>query len=138
MLFQTCGGIMQHKPLLFALAICLIIGFGACTTFQASGLQMGARNSEYQVLGDFNKKVWVHKFLGMSAGPTLFNIGSGIPEGVIQRTVMNEVQARGGTAAINISLKWGSNPIQWILNGMTANLWAPTTLTISGTVIKEN
>jgi hypothetical protein len=56
---------------------------------------------------------------------------------LIERTIMGEVQARGGTAAINIKLKWGSNPLQWILNGLTWNIWAPTTLTVSGTVIKE-
>jgi hypothetical protein len=111
--------------------------FSSCSTFQASGLQMGARNSKYQVLGDFRTKIWVHKFLGQSGGNTLFNITSDISEGVIQRTITREIQARGGTAAINISLKWGSNPIQWILNGITWNIWAPTTLTVSGTVIKE-
>ncbi|MDR3130238.1 MAG: hypothetical protein LBU18_01690 [Treponema sp.] len=132
---------MKRKLLLSGiLSLALVFGFclAGCTTFQASGLQMGARNSQFQVLGDFTTKVWVHKFLGTAAGPTLFNIGSELSESVIQKTIMTEVTARGGTAAINIKLKWGSNPVQWILNGITYHVWAPTTLTVSGTVIKEN
>jgi hypothetical protein len=130
---------LKHAFFMFSiLGICVFsLPLVSCTTFQASGLQMGGRNARYQVLGDFNTKVWVHKFLGQSGGATLFNIGAGISEGAVQSTIMREVQARGGTSAINVKLKWGSNPIQWILNGLTWNIWAPTTLTISGIVIKE-
>jgi hypothetical protein len=76
------------KLLLLILVSCIGI-FGimlsSCTTFQASGLQMGTRDSQFQVLGDFSTKVWVHKFLGTSGGSTFFNITSEISEGVIQR-----------------------------------------------------
>lgn len=109
----------------------------SCTTFTASNLQVGERKTSYQILGDFSKKIWVTKFLGISGGPTLFNISAGRSAGVIEKAVMKEIEARGGTAAINIKIKWGSNPVQWFLNWLTLSIYAPTTATITGTVIKE-
>ncbi|MDR2495348.1 MAG: hypothetical protein LBD24_09030 [Spirochaetaceae bacterium] len=92
---------------------------------------------DYEVLGDFSRKVWAHKFLGQSGGQTLFNISSGMTEGAVRRAIEREVRNRGGTAAINIKIKWGSNPVQWIVNYLTATIWAPGTITVSGTVVKD-
>jgi hypothetical protein len=121
----------------------LVIGAGlfaaSCTTFQASGLQMGLDSTKdgIVVLGDFTTKTTVNKFLGSSGGTTLFNLSSSITDEAVASAVQREILKKGGTAAINIEIKYGSNPIQWILNAITFNIWAPATATISGTVIKE-
>jgi hypothetical protein len=76
--------------------------------------------------------------LGQSGGTNLFNISSNATSGPIRDAIEKEIRKKEGTAAINISVKYGSNPLQWFLNGLTFNIWAPSTVTISGTVIKQN
>ena len=110
----------------------------SCTTFQASGFQMRVEGAgDYEVLGDFSRKIWAHKFFGQSGGQTLFNISSNMTDGPARRAIEREVRDRGGTAAINIKVKWGSNPVQWFLNCLTFSIWAPGTITVSGTVVKD-
>jgi len=128
---------MKNKLLLIVLAVFLSIGFVSCTTFQANGIQMGMITDGYEILGNFSKKVYINKFLGTSGGTNLFNLSSDATNGPIRDAIEKEIQKKGGTAAINISIKYGSNPIQWWLNGLTGNIWAPSTVTISGTVIKQ-
>lgn len=127
---------MKNKLFFIALAVCIV--FGACTTFQATGLQFGVSTKGTEILGDFSTKIWTHKFLGQSGGTNLFNISSGVTSGPIKNAIDKEIQKKGGTAAVNITIKYGSNPIQWILNNITFNIWAPATVTITRTVIKEN
>lgn len=129
---------MKNKLFLITMVVSLCICFAACTTFEASGIQMGMSTSGTQVLGDFSTKVTVSKFLGQSGGTTFANISSGATTGPIRDAIDREIRKMGGTAAINVSIKYGSNPVQWILNSLTFNLWAPATITIKGTVIRQN
>jgi len=128
---------MRNKTFLIVLAVCVFIVFIGCTTFQSSGMQMGFSTEGTENLGNFTKKVYINKFLGTSGGTNLFNLSSDATNGPIRDAIEKEIQKKGGTAAINISIKYGSNPIQWWLNGLTGNIWAPSTVTISGTVIKQ-
>ena len=123
---------------LIVLAVCVSICFVGCTTFQASGIQMGFSTSGTENLGNFTTKVYINKFLGQSGGTNLFNLSSNATTGPIRDAIEREIQKKGGTAAINISVKFGSNPFQWFLNYITFNLWAPATVTISGTVVRQN
>jgi hypothetical protein len=140
------GGSKTRKDmrrLAFVLVSGILVVLSSCTTFQVSGLSMNSpasnQNTDYQILGNFETKVWVNKFLGMpAAGPTLFNLTSGASDGAIQRAILNEVQIRGGTGATNIKIKWSANILQLIANSFTFGLWSPATATISGMVIKAN
>jgi hypothetical protein len=129
---------MKNKLFLIVLAVCVGMFLVACTTFQASGIQMGISISGYENLGNFSTKVYVSKFLGQSGGTNLLNLSSNATTGPIRDVIDKEIQKKGGTAAINISIKYGSNPIQWFLNYLTLNIWAPATVTISGTIIRQN
>jgi hypothetical protein len=129
---------MRNKWLLIILIVCVGICFIACTTFQANGIQMGLSTNGTENLGNFTTKVYINKFLGTSGGTNLFNLSSNATSGPIRDAIEKEIQKKGGTAAINISIKYGSNPLQWFLNNLTGSIWAPSTVTITGTIIKQN
>jgi hypothetical protein len=129
---------MKNKLFLIVLAACIGIGLMACTTFQASGLQVGMSTSGTEILGDFSTRVYVNKFLGTSGGTNLFNLSANATSGPVRDAIDAEIRKKGGTAAINISVKYGSNPLQWFLNYLTFNIWAPSTVVITGTVIRQN
>ncbi|MDR2177983.1 MAG: hypothetical protein LBP20_08095, partial [Treponema sp.] len=71
----------KKRMFLGMLAMALVLGmvlFG-CTTFQASGLQMGLviNGQQYEKVKDFSEKEWTNKFLGWGGnGGTLFNLSS--------------------------------------------------------------
>jgi len=129
---------MKSKLFLFFLLICIGVFSAACTTFQSSGFQVGMSTSGTENLGDFSTKVYINKFLGQSGGTNLFNLSANATSGPIRSAIEKEIQKKNGTAAINISIVYGSNPIQWILNNITGGIWAPATVTIKGTVIRQN
>jgi hypothetical protein len=104
---------------------------------QVNGLSMVQPSNDYQMLGTFETKVSVHKGLGPAGGTTLFNLFSDASDNKIQEAIRKEVQSRGGTAAINVKITWGADPVQLFLNMLTLTLYAPATATISGTVIKD-
>jgi hypothetical protein len=119
----------------------LVLSFGlvGCTTFQASGLQMGImiNGQKYEKLGDFSEKEWTNKFLGWGVnGGTLFNLSSDATDPQVREAVEKNIKKLGGDAAIDVQIKYGSNPIQWILTAFTAAIWMPGTVTVTGTVVK--
>ena len=76
--------------------------------------------------------------MGQSGGTNFLNLSSNATSGSIRDAIDKEIQKKGGTGAINISVKYGSNPVQWFFNYLTLNIWAPSTVTISGTIIQQN
>jgi hypothetical protein len=110
----------------------------SCTTMQVNGLATGPTSSEQQIVGTFEKKVWVHKALGVAGGPTLFNLFSDVSDAKIQDIIRQEVQAKGGTGAKDIQIQWGAGFGQLLLNMITGCIYAPSTVTVRGTVIKDN
>lgn len=110
-----------------------------CTTFEASGLQMGLviNGQKYEKVGDFSEKEWTNRFLGWGGkGGTLFNLSSGAADPKVREAVEKHIKKLGGDGAINVKIKYGSNPLQWILSSITLNIWYPGTVTVSGTVVK--
>jgi len=123
------------------LAGLLVLGFGlaGCTTFQASGLQMGLyiNGQKYEKLGNFSEKEWTNKFLGWGVqGGTLFNLSSGAADPKVREAIEKNIKKLGGDAAIDVKIKYGSNPVQWIFSWITVNIWVPGTVTVTGTVVK--
>ena len=96
--------------------LAMVLGFvlAGCTTFQASGLQMGI----------------------MINGGTLFNLSSTATEPEVRDAIEKNIKKYGGDAVIDVKIKYGSNPIQWILTAITGGIWMPGTVTVSGTVVK--
>ena len=123
-----------------ALFIGVIFLFTSCTTFTVTGLQQGLTpsGSTNEIIGNFTERVWVNKFFGSSAGTNLFNITSHATDGVVARAIAKNVRAHKGTGVINLEVTLSNNPLQWILNTVTLNIWAPATVVIKGTVIKQH
>jgi hypothetical protein len=128
---------MKNKYFLFFLAICVSIYFVGCTAFEARGLQMGLNTNGTENLGDFTLKVKVNEFLGLSGGYNLFNISANKTSKPIQDAIEKEIQNRGGVGATNIVVKNSVSFGQMLLNVLTATIWAPSTVTISGTIVGQ-
>jgi hypothetical protein len=111
----------------------------SCTTFSAVGLQSGIKPgvSDYEILGRFEEKKWVNKFLGSSTGVNLFNITSRATNGAVERAITQNVTKMGGTGAIDIEIAYWSNPLHWILNTISFGIYAPVQVTVKGTVIRQ-
>jgi hypothetical protein len=123
------------------MAAVLVVGMfiSSCTTFQASGLQMGIiiNGQMYEKLGDFSEKEWTNKFLGWGVnGGTLFNLSSDATDLQVREAVEKNIKKLGGDAAVDVRIRYGSNPIQWILTAFTGAIWMPGTVTVTGTVVK--
>jgi hypothetical protein len=129
----------KKRNLLGVLIGVLVFCFAGCTTFQASGLQMGLviDGQKYETVGDFSEKEWTNKFLGWTNnGGTLFNITAGATDGQVKDAIEKNLEKYEGDGVINVKIKYGSNPIQWFLTYLTLGLWMPGTVTVSGTVVK--
>ena len=123
------------------LVLALVFGtvLAGCTTFQASGLQMGLviNGQKYEKVHDFWEKEWTNRFLGWAGGGnTLFNLSSGAADPQVRDAVEKNIRKYGGDAAIDVKIKYGSNPVQWLLTWVTFGIWVPGTTTVTGTVVK--
>jgi hypothetical protein len=131
----------NKKCLLGILVMALVFGMvlTGCTSFQASGLQMGLyiNGQKYEKVGDFSEKKWTNKFLGWGVnGGTLFNLSSEATDPQVKQAIEKNIKKLGGDGAINIKIKYGTNPLHWIFSYITFNIWMPGTVTVTGTVVK--
>jgi hypothetical protein len=130
---------MAKRIFVGMVAVVLVLGMVGCTTFQASGLQSGLviNGQKYEKVGDFSEKEWTNKFLGWgNNGGTFFNLSSEATDPEVREAIEKNVRRLGGDGAIDIKIKYGSNPIQWILTSFTLGIWVPGTVTVTGTVVK--
>ena len=124
---------------MLVLALALGLGLTGCTTFRASGLQMGLviNGQKYEKVGDFSEKEWTNKFLGWAPyGGTLFNLSSDATDPKVRGAIEKNIRKLGGDAAIDVRIRYHSNILHWILSTITAGIWLPGTVTVSGTVVK--
>ena len=124
---------------MLTILLALCFGLAGCTTFQASGMQMGLviNGQRYEKVGDFSQKAWANKFLGWGVnGGTLFNLSSDAADPKVRDAIEKNIKKLGGDAAIDVRIKYGSNPLQWILTAVTVGIWVPGTVTVTGTVVK--
>jgi hypothetical protein len=131
----------KKKIWLGMLALALVFGIvlTGCTTFAASGLQMGLyiNGQKYEKVGNFSEKEWTNKFFGWCPnGGTLFNLTSEATDPQVKEAVEKNIKKLGGDAAIDVKIEYGTNPFQWIVSSITFGIWLPGTVTVSGTVVK--
>jgi hypothetical protein len=120
-------------------AVLMALVLTRCTTFQVSGLQMGLviNGQGYEKVGKFSEKKWTNKFLGWGVnGGTLFNLSSDAADPKVREAVGKHVQRLGGDGVVDVEIKYGSNPLQWIITALTGAIWMPGTVTVTGTVVK--
>jgi len=92
---------------------------------------------KYEKVGDFKEKEWTNKFLGWGVnGGTLFNLSSNATDPQVRQAVEKNVKKLGGDGAIDVKIKYGSNPLHWFLTLITGAIWVPGTVTVTGTVVK--
>ena len=118
------------------LTLALSIVFMSCTTFKASGLNMTAEPQNYSVVGNFETSVWVSEFLGSPAGVNLFNVTANATDSAVRDAIQREIKAKGGTAAVNVTITNEASFPNILLTGVTFGLYAPGTLIITGTIVK--
>lgn len=115
------------------------LGFMGCTTFKASGFQMGlaTNGQKYEKVEDFSEAEWTNRFLGWgTSGGTLFNLSSNAADSEVRDAVTKNIKKYDGDAVINMEIKYSHNPLQWLCRLITAGIWMPGTVTVKGTVVK--
>jgi hypothetical protein len=96
---------------------------------------LAINGQRYERVGDFSEKEWTNKFLGWGVnGGTLFNLTSNATDPKVRDAVQKNIRRLGEDGAIDIKIKYGTNPLQWILTGLTFGIWVPGT--VSGTIVK--
>jgi hypothetical protein len=126
---------------MLVMVLALGLGLTGCTTFSASGLQMGlvVNGQKYERVGDFSEKAWTNKFLGLAImpnGTTLFNLSSDATDPKVRQAVEKGIKKFNGDGAINVKIRYSSKPLQWLFSTITLGIWMPGTVTVSGTIVK--
>jgi len=124
-----------------ALKVFLIVGWAflllaSCMTFKASNLAVSAPDAKYTVLGNFTTTVWVNEFLGSPGGAKLFNLSADSTDPLVTEAIQKEIKAKGGTAAVNITIVHKASFLDVLLGLFTGDIYAPSVVEISGTVVK--
>ncbi|MDR0472877.1 MAG: hypothetical protein LBH43_04305 [Treponema sp.] len=131
----------MNKRLIFPVMLVCLLALSSlvgvsCTSFQVSGVEVAQQASSGDVLGSFDIKVNVVKFLGSAAGSNLFNVSSDATDPKIVDAVKAEVAKLGGSRAINVKIVYQASFINLLLNSITGFIYAPATAHVTGTVIK--
>lgn len=131
---------MRNKvmPALLLPAMVLVLLLAGCTTFKAEGLSFMPPDDGLQVVGTFEEKVTVHKFLGNPGGLNLFNITSNATVNALTGEVWNAVHKAGGTGAVDVKVKYSANVLHYLANSITFGIWAPAKITVSGTIVRKS
>ena len=120
------------------LLLALIVGLMAmgCTTFKASGLAVLPASETHTSLGEFHTTASVTQWLGSAGGLKLANVTADATEGPVAEAIQAAIKEKGGTGAVNITIINQPTLINLLLNYITGSIYSPTTIVISGTVIK--
>jgi hypothetical protein len=119
------------------LAILAVVGLVAsCTTFQVSGVQMNDETPSYQSVGQFEKTITVHEFLGSPGGANFLNVTATNMDEEIFDAIRREIEKFSGDAAVNVTITYEATFVDLLLNGVTFGAYAPAHATITGTVVK--
>jgi hypothetical protein len=119
-----------------------VFGLTGCTTFKATGLQMGLMidGRVYERVGYFSEEMWAHKFLGwpfITYSGTLFNLSSNATDPKVRALIETNIRKFGGDGAIDVEIRYGLNALQYIISAITFGTWMPGTVTVTGTVVKS-
>ncbi|MGL1893621.1 MAG: hypothetical protein OCD02_18425 [Spirochaetaceae bacterium] len=118
------------------IALVLSMAMMACTTASFSGLQMSKNLPTNEVVSDFAITIQVVELLGSPGGANLVNMTADAMDPAVKAAIMEEINAAGGDAAINIKIVQEATLMDLILAGITGAIYSPVHYNISGTVIK--
>jgi len=134
---STKRGSLMRKIFLVLLVFGVAVAATSCRTFQVSGMETSLVAAPGDVLGNFNTTVWVNKFLGTSGGANILNITSTAGDAAVANAIRQEIANMGGTRAINVTIEQRASFINLLLNSITGSIWAPSTVRITGTVVRD-
>ena len=121
---------------LMAVLVASVAIIASCTTFKASGLSYSLKGQKTTVLGEFKTEIWVNEFLGAPAGAKLFNITADATEPAVKDAIQKEIRDRGGDAAIDVTIEHQASFVDILLGAVTASIYSPGNVIVSGTIIK--
>jgi len=127
----------MRKIFLVLLVFGVAMAAMSCRTFQVSGMETSLTADPGDVVGNFSTTVRVNKFLGMSGGINLFNLTSDAGDADITNAIRREIANMGGTRAINVRIEQRASFLNLLLNGITGSIWAPQTVLVTGTVVRD-
>ena len=104
------------------------------TSFEVSQLATGNTAMEGQRLDDFQITVPLKRYFGVPSGPAW--IGNEGTDLLVRAAIDTEIIRQGGTQAINVSVGHEAKMTDFILNGFTGFIYAPSNVRISGTVVR--
>ena len=108
----------------------------SCTSFQISGLEVAQQLTSGIFIGNFDIEVRVTKFWGSAAGKTLANMQVDKTDQAIIDAINNEVRRMGGNRAVNVQIAYSATFLDVLLNSLTLNVYAPSYVRVTGTVIR--
>ncbi len=121
---------------LIVVAALLVAGLMSCTTAQYSNLTVTKDASTATVLGSFETTVKVTEWLGAPSGMNYFNVTATEADAPVNAAILAEIDALGGSAAVNVQILQQAQVLDIILNNISGGIYAPTTVIISGDVVK--
>jgi hypothetical protein len=123
---------MKHfKFGILALALILL---ASCTTVSFQGMQMTKDVPSFNVVGEFEKTISQHAIIGGWSGGSLVKMSDNDER--IFSIITDEVQKKGGDAAIDVTIEYGAGFVDLLLNAVTLSIYNPGKIKISGTIIK--
>jgi len=129
---------MKSRTRILLLVLVAAVAIAGCTSFKFSGAQVMTQLPAYTSVGTFDTTIWVHKFLGGSGGITLFDITADAMDAPIYDAIQREIHKYAGDAAVNVTITYGANFIEILLNGITSGIYAPSEARVTGTIVKFN
>jgi hypothetical protein len=106
----------------------------SCTTASFQGMQMTTQVPSFNVVGQFERTLSQHAIIGGWSGGSLVKLSDNDER--IFAIITDEIQKKGGDAAIDVTIEYGANVVDLLLNAVTFSIYNPGKVSISGTVIK--
>jgi hypothetical protein len=126
----------MRMTLIGIIGILFIIVISSCTAFQIDGLEVHKTPTQGTVIGDFSTTVSISKFCGVAGGVNLFNITSKATDPKIIQAIQAEINNRDGTSAVGVKIVYKATFVNYLLNVITATIYAPSTAIVTGTIIR--
>lgn len=125
---------MKKNLIVVALCALLVVLFASCTTFTFANAGYGTfKGAE---LGTFDITVKNMEFLGIPGSVNLANITQGKGQEAVAAAIQAEIDALGGSAAINVTVEQNASVLNLILGYVTGYIIAGEEIHVTGTVIK--
>ncbi len=112
----------------------VVLFMASCTTVSFQGMQMTKDVPSFNVVGEFEKVVAHNGIIGNAAGYKLIQMNDNDER--IFSIITDEIQKKGGDAAIDVTIEYRADILDILITGVTFSLFSPSDIVIKGTIIK--